>query len=181
MSRAWSGCVWCGGQRIWRCSEAACARGTFAEQIPTLVGERGSLTTRAITWAIGQLRREHATIAGLARRLEVAGKTLWRAIKPELVRLSRDESRFAGVRSLGVDEQLRHHVEPRRRGPKELTGMATSPVTPTPAASRGCALGCWTWCRAVRRRPTPTGLRMRRGLNTSSTTPHVGGSRLTES
>mgnify|MGYP001818360084 CR=1 FL=1 len=110
-------------QRTWRCPEAACERGTFAEQIPTLVAARGSLTTRAITWAIGQLRREHATIAGLARRLGTSWKTLWQAVKPELVRLSQDESRFAGVRSLGVDEHLWHHVDPRKRGPKELTGM----------------------------------------------------------
>jgi transposase len=110
-------------QRIWRCPEASCARGMFAEQIPTLVRERGSLTTRAVTWAIEPLRREHATIAGLARRLGTSWKTLWLAVKPELVRLSQDESRFAGVRSLGVDEHLWHHVDPRKRGPKELTGM----------------------------------------------------------
>lgn len=110
-------------QRLWRCPDPDCPRGLFAEQVPALVGPRGSITTRAVTWAIGQLRREHATIHGLARRLTVAWKTLWRAVKPELERLDADENRFAGVRSLGVDEHLWHHGDPRRKGPKELTGM----------------------------------------------------------
>jgi transposase len=83
----------------------------------------GVRSARAVTWAIGQLRREHATIAGLARQLRTSWKTLWRAIKPELQRLAADETRFAGVHSLGVDEHIWHHVDPRRRGPKELTGM----------------------------------------------------------
>ncbi len=110
-------------QRVWRCSDPGCERGSFAEQLPSLVGQRGSITVRAVWWAIGQLRREHGTIHGLARQLGVAWKTLWRAIKPELERLAADESRFAGVESLGVDEHIWHHVSVRKRGPKELTGM----------------------------------------------------------
>ncbi len=96
-------------QRVWRCPEATCERGTFAEQIPTLVAERGSITVRAVWWAIGQLRREHGTILGLARQLGTAWKTLWRAVEPELQRLAADESRFDGVESLGVDEHLVRH------------------------------------------------------------------------
>ncbi|TWH30674.1 transposase [Isoptericola variabilis J7] len=84
---------------------------------------RGSITTRAVTWAIGQLRREHATISSLARRLAVSWWALWRAVKPELERLAADESRFTGVTSLGVDEHVWHHGNPKARGPKELTGM----------------------------------------------------------
>lgn len=110
-------------QRTWRCPDPGCPRGVFVEQVPDLVAARGSITTRAVTWAIAQLRREHATIQGLARQLGTSWKTLWRAIRPELERLAADESRFAGVTSLGVDEHLWHHVDPRRRGPKELTGM----------------------------------------------------------
>ncbi len=110
-------------QRTWRCPDPACARGTFVEQVPALVAPRGLLTVRAVDWAVGQLRREHATVQGLARQLSVDWKTLWRSIKPRLVELAADESRFDGVVSLGVDEHLWHHVDPRRRGPKELTGM----------------------------------------------------------
>ncbi|MGP9684046.1 ISL3 family transposase [Brachybacterium sp. AOP3-A1-3] len=110
-------------QRVWRCPEQVCARGTFAEQVPTLVAARGSLTVRAVAWAIGQLRREHATIAGLARQLGVGWWTLWRAVKPQLEHLASEESRFEGVTSLGVDEHIWHHRDPRTRGPKELTGM----------------------------------------------------------
>ncbi|MBN9200306.1 MAG: transposase, partial [Microbacterium chocolatum] len=110
-------------QRVWRCSEAACSRKTFVEQVPSLVVPRGSITKRAVAWAIGQLRREHATIQGLARQLGTSWKTVWRAVEPELVKLAADESRFEKVTSLGVDEHVWHHVDPRRRGPKELTGM----------------------------------------------------------
>jgi hypothetical protein len=34
--------------------------------------------------------------------------------------MAEDEARFAGVVSLGVDEHIWRHVDPRRRGPKEL-------------------------------------------------------------
>src|SRR5699024_2185375 len=97
--------------------------GTFTEQVPTLVPARGSITRRAIEWAIGQLRAEHATIAGLARQLGTSWKTMWRAVRPRLQELAEDASRFEGVVSLGVDDHLWHRVDPRRRGPKELTGM----------------------------------------------------------
>ncbi len=110
-------------QRTWRCPDPGCPVATFVEQLPDLVPPRGSLTCRAVTWAIEQLRREHACVAGLARRLGVAWKTLWRAIRPRLVALADDEARFAGVTSLGVDEHIWHHADTRRRGPKELTGM----------------------------------------------------------
>ncbi len=110
-------------QRVWRCPDTACARAVFFEQVPDLVAARGSITTRAIGWATEQLRREHATITGLARQLGVGWWTLWRAIKPELERLAADETRFGGVTSLGVDEHIWHHGDPRRKGPKELTGM----------------------------------------------------------
>lgn len=110
-------------QRVWRCGEEQCARKTFVEQLPAIVAPRGSITQRAVSWAVGQLRREHATIHGLARQLGTSWKTVWRAIEPELVKLAADESRFDGVTTLGVDEHIWHHVDPRTRGPKELTGM----------------------------------------------------------
>ncbi|MGH2613788.1 MAG: ISL3 family transposase [Thermomicrobiales bacterium] len=110
-------------QRTWRCPETACPRGTFVEQVPDLVAPRGSITNRAVGWVVGQLRREHATIAGLARRLGVSWWALWRLVRPELERLATDESRFTGVTSLGVDEHIWHHGDRRTKGPKELTGM----------------------------------------------------------
>ena len=110
-------------QRVWRCPEAACPRGTFVEQIPEVLAPRASITARAVAWAIGQLRREHATIAGLARRLGVSWWALWRLVRPELERLAADESRFADVTSLGVDEHIWHHGDRGTKGPKELTGM----------------------------------------------------------
>lgn len=113
--------LWC--QRAWRCHQPACPRGMFVEQVPTLVAARGSITARAVAWAIEQLHREHATIAGLARRLGVSWWALWRVVLPELERRAADESRFAGVTSLGVDEHIWHHGNPKTRGPKELTGM----------------------------------------------------------
>lgn len=110
-------------QRIRRCPDPGCERGTFAKQLPALVAKRGSITNRVLRWAIGQLRREHATVLGLSRRLGTAWKTLWRAVRLLLKRLAADQTRFSGVTSLGVDEHIWHHVDARTRGPKELTGM----------------------------------------------------------
>jgi transposase len=74
------------------------------------------------------LRREHASVQGLARQLGTTWRTVWTSIKPLLEALAADESRFDGVTSLGVDEHVWHHVstkpvEQGGRGPKELTGM----------------------------------------------------------
>ena len=110
-------------KRRWICREEACPVVTFVEQDPAVCPPRGLLTMRALRWAVGQLRREHATIAGLARRLGVGWATLWRAVKPELECLAGDPTRFAGVTSLGVDELIWHYGDVRERGPKELTGM----------------------------------------------------------
>lgn len=61
-------------QRIWRCPDPGCTTGMFVEQVPALVARRGSITTRAIEWAIEQLRHQHATVQGLARRLGWRGR-----------------------------------------------------------------------------------------------------------
>jgi transposase len=112
-------------QRRWACPDPACPRGTFSEQVPALVAARGSLTTRAIAWSIAQLRSEHATVAGLARRLAVSWWTLWRAVKPRLGALAGDETRYAGVATLGVDEHVWHHTPHKSavKGPGMFTGM----------------------------------------------------------
>ncbi|MGQ0467490.1 MAG: ISL3 family transposase [Sporichthyaceae bacterium] len=115
-------------KRTWRCREAACPRGSFCEQDETLAAPRALLSTRARWWALGQLRREHASVAGLARALGTTWNTVWAAISPLLEAMAADESRFAGVSTLGVDEHVWHHVstkpiEDGGRGPKELTGI----------------------------------------------------------
>ncbi len=83
---------------------------------------------RAVWWAINQIRREHASVAGLARQLGTTWNTVWRSIKPLLEAMAADETRFDGVATLGVDEHVWHHVSTKPiadggRGPKELTGM----------------------------------------------------------
>ena len=112
-------------QRTWACPDDACPAGTFTEELPSLASRRAVLTTRAIWWAIGQLRREHATIEGLSRQLGVTWNTLWRVVEPRLMELAEDESRFAGVTTLGVDEHVWHHTphRVREKGPTMLTGM----------------------------------------------------------
>lgn len=84
---------------------------------------RGTITTLAVSWAIGQLGRERATIAGLARQFCTTWHAVWGAILPESERMAADESRFDVVDSLGLDEHIWHHVDTRQPGPKELTGM----------------------------------------------------------
>ena len=115
-------------KRTWRCVESQCPGGSFTEQDEALAGPRALLSRRACWWAVGQLRREHASIAGLARALGTTWNTVWRAIAPLLEAMAADPDRFAGVVTLGVDEHIWHHVSTRPieaggRGPKELTGI----------------------------------------------------------
>jgi transposase len=115
-------------KRTWRCGEEKCSAGSFTEQHPGLARPRALLTVRACWWAIGQLRREHASVAGLARQLGTTWRTVWRSIQPLLEAMAADPARFADVTNLGVDEHIWHHVstkpiEDGGRGPKELTGM----------------------------------------------------------
>jgi transposase len=112
-------------KRTWRRAEPMCAAGVFTEQHDALARPRALLTARACRWAINQLRREHASVQGLARQLGTAWRTVWRSIKPLLEALAGDESRFDGVTTLGVDEHVWHHTSTRPehqggRGPKEL-------------------------------------------------------------
>lgn len=115
-------------KRTWRCADPGCPAGVSTEQDEALARPRGLLTTRACWWAIGQMRREHASVQGLARQLGTSWRTVWRSIQPLLEAMAADESRFAGVTTLGVDEHVWHHVSTKPitdggRGPKELTGM----------------------------------------------------------
>lgn len=93
-----------------------------------LAGPRALLTVRACWWAINQLRREHASVAGPARQLGTTWRTVWGSIKPLLEAMAADPERFTHVSALGADEHIRHHVSTRPiedggRGPKELTSM----------------------------------------------------------
>ena len=118
----------------WICLEDVCEVATFVEQNPELCAPRGLLSTRAIRWAIGQLRREGATIQGLARQLGTTWNTLWSQVQPVLTMAANDPVRFENVQVLGVDEHIWHHRDPRRRGPKELTGMVDLTREPHPTA-----------------------------------------------
>jgi transposase len=110
-------------KRRWICPEPACATKAFTEQDDQLARPRALLTTRACWWAVWQLRREHASVAGIARQLGTTWRTVWRSIQPLLEAMAADESRFDGVKTLGVDEHIWHHVSVDERGPKQLTGM----------------------------------------------------------
>lgn len=115
-------------KRTWRCTEPRCTAGKWTEQHDGLARPRALLTVRACWWAIAQIRREHASVAGLARQLGTSWRTVWRSIKPLLEAMAADPARFRNVTALGVDEHIWHHVSTRPitdggRGPKELTGM----------------------------------------------------------
>jgi transposase len=97
-------------KRTWRCEEPECATRVFTEQNRDIAAARALLTTRACWWAINQMRREHASIAGLARQLGTTWNTVWSAIQPLLAAMADDETRFAGVTRLGVDEHVVRHV-----------------------------------------------------------------------
>lgn len=115
-------------KRTWRCEEPACPGRSFTEQHEGLARPRGLLTARACWWAINQIRREQASVAGIARQLGTSWRTVWNSIRPLLEAMAADPNRFDGVTTLGVDEHIWHHVSTRPigqggRGPKELTGM----------------------------------------------------------
>jgi transposase len=115
-------------KRRWVCPEPACPTGSFVEQDEKLARPRALLTARACRWAIEQLRREHGSVAGLARQLGTTWRTVWTSIEPLLRAADADPARFEGVDRLGVDEHVWHHVSTKAiedggRGPKELTGM----------------------------------------------------------
>ena len=115
-------------KRRWLCPEPMPPVTSFMEQDPDIARPRALLTARATSWAIGQMRRENASVQGMARQLGCTWRTLWRAVKPILEAAAGDEKRFAGVTSLGVDEHIWHHVSAKPvdqggRGPKEFTGM----------------------------------------------------------
>ena len=63
-------------KRTWECVEPSCPVGVFTEQDDHVAKPRAMLTTRACRWAVDQLRREHASIAGLARQLATTWRTL---------------------------------------------------------------------------------------------------------
>ena len=96
-------------KRTDRCHEPKCATRAFTEQREDLAPARALLSARACWWAIGQLRREHASVAGLARLLGTTWRTVWRSVKPLLEEMAADPDRFAGVDSLGVDEHIVRH------------------------------------------------------------------------
>lgn len=108
--------------RTWRCVEPACPTGAFTEPCP-IAEPRAKLTVRACWWAVRQIRFEHASVAGIARQLGCGWWTVWRNIKPLLEQMAADDSRFDDVTILGVDEHIWHHADPRKRGPKAMTGM----------------------------------------------------------
>ena len=115
-------------KRRWLCPEPMPPVTSFMEQDPDIARPRALLTARATSWAIGQMRRENASVQGMARQLGCTWRTLCRAVKPILEAAAGDEKRFAGVTSLGVDEHIWHHVSAKPvdqggRGPKEFTGM----------------------------------------------------------
>jgi hypothetical protein len=90
-------------KRTWRCGESTCPTGGWTELEGDLARPRALLTTRACWWAIGQLRREHASVAGLARQLGTTWRTVWRSIQPLLEALAEDETRSTDVTTLGVE------------------------------------------------------------------------------
>ncbi len=122
-------------KRRWVCPDPRCSVGTFVEQDERIAAPRSKLTSRAAAWAIEQIRREHASVNGVRRRLGCGWRTVWESIKPILVAADADPARFAGVTRLGVDEHIWHHVSTKPienggRGPKELTGMVDLSLHP---------------------------------------------------
>src|SRR5699024_1496388 len=89
-------------RRRWICPEERCPGGTIAEDVPELVEGGAKLTVRAVWWAIGQMRREHGTVEGIARQLGVDWHTLWAHVQPKLTDMANDPTRLEGVTGSSV-------------------------------------------------------------------------------
>jgi len=63
-------------KRTWRCAEGSCPTRVFTEQDREVAAARALLTTRACWWAINQIRREHASVSGIARQLGTTWNTV---------------------------------------------------------------------------------------------------------
>ena len=96
-------------KRRWVCHERTCPVVSFLEQDPRICAARGRLSTRAIRWAIGQLRREAATIQGLARQ---ARHDLEHALGPDQARPDPGCRRSLQIRGRAGPERRRAHLTP---------------------------------------------------------------------
>ena len=107
-------------KRTWRCAEELCSQWVFTEQDEHLAAPRALLTTRAVWWAARLMRRENASVAGLARQLDTAWATVNDPVIRLLAELDADQARFDGVEVLGVDEHLCAPCEPCQAWPKRV-------------------------------------------------------------
>ena len=96
-------------KRIYRCLEDRCGVSTFSE-VHELAGSRAKLTTRAIAWAVAQLRGHDIAVSALAQMLGVAWNTVWNAITPLIESQLACQDRLGRVNALGVDEHVWSHV-----------------------------------------------------------------------
>ena len=71
-------------KRRWVCPVPVCGTRSFVEQDQDIARARALLTVRACWWAIAQMRREHASVQGLARQLGTTWNTVWTSIRPLL-------------------------------------------------------------------------------------------------
>ena len=63
-------------KRRWLCPEPMSPVTSFMEQDPDIARPRALLTARATSWAIGQMRRENASVQRMARQLGCTWRTL---------------------------------------------------------------------------------------------------------
>lgn len=138
-------------KRTWRCEESSCPRRVFTKQDLEVAAPRALLTTRACWWAINQIRREHASIRGLARQLGCSWKTLWRAVEPVLrlplmMRPGSPGSLPWVWTSISGTTSASGRSLTAAVAPNSSLGCSTSPRTRTARPGPGC----WTWSRPVR-------------------------------
>lgn len=114
-------------KRTWKCHEPSWPAKIFTDQHLDVDAPPALLTTRACYWAINQIRRDHASVSGIARQLGTTWNMVWTSIEPLLLGMADDENRFASVRG-SASMQVWHHVSEfpimdGGRGLKQLTGM----------------------------------------------------------
>src|SRR3546814_17920703 len=93
-------------KRRWRCRQDGCGVRSFTEQNPAVAAANNALTARAVAWAVAQMRRQNASVRGVARPLLVAWRTVWTHVETELHTQTQDPVLVVGGTVHGVHQHL---------------------------------------------------------------------------
>jgi transposase len=102
-------------KRRWSCPDAACATGSWTEDVPAIAASRLVMTDRAGRWVTEQVGRHGRTVNEVAVELGCDWHTINDTVIAYGTALVDDPDRVGEPTALGLDETLFVRVGPRRR------------------------------------------------------------------